>query len=202
MDHLVSSIVTATKAMSWVEILANITFAISVILCNYRKWENYPIGIVGTIAFFFVFWQAKLYNVALLQIWLTAVQMYGWWFWLRGKEGSAPPISRAGLPWWLWATVFTVVTTGALSLITSHFGGAMPIADASLFALSVVAQFFLDRKKLENWIVWFVINTISIPLFWSQELYLTALIYAGFWVNAIFGYFMWLKEYRSYAKAV
>lgn len=200
MNDILKSIVTAAQHMSLLEIVANITFAVSVILCNFRSWKNYPIGIVGTVCFFFVFWQAKLYNLALLQVWLTAVQAYGWWFWLYGKKGSPPPITRVSANWWGLGIAFTVIVGYLLSVISAHFGGAMALADATLFALSVVAQFYLDRKKLENWIVWFIINTISIPLFWSQGLYLTAVIYGFFWANAIVAFFMWLKEYRSYTK--
>ncbi len=198
MNDILTSIVTAAQHMSWLEIVANLTFAASVLLCNFRRWENYPIGIVGTMAFFLVFWHAKLYNLALLQVWLTAVQAYGWWFWLYGKKGAPPPITRVSKNWWILGTVFTVVVGYLLSVISAHFGGAMALADATLFSLSVVAQFFLDRKKLENWGVWFLINTISIPLFWTQGLYLTAVIYAVFWVNAILAFFMWLTEYKSF----
>lgn len=198
MNDILQSVVTAAKAMSPLEIVANITFAASVILCNFRSWKNYPLGIIGTICFFFVFWHAKLYNLAILQVWLTAVQAYGWWFWLYGKKGSPPPITRVSLLWWMGGLIFTTIAGLTLATVSAHLGGAMAIPDALLFALSVVAQFFLDRKKLENWIVWFIINTISIPLFWSQGLYLTAIIYSFFWGNAIVAFFMWLKEYRSY----
>lgn len=198
MNDILQSIVAAAHQMSWLEIVANLTFAASVILCNYRRWENYPLGIVGTICFFFVFWHARLYNLAATQVWLTGVQVYGWWFWLYGKNGSAPPITRAWPGWLAWSAVFTAFTTLLTSSISAHFGGAMSFADAGIFALTVVAQFYMDRKKLENWIVWLVINSISVPLFWYEGLYLTSLIYAGFWVNAFFGYFMWLKEYNSY----
>lgn len=199
MNDILKAIVTAAQTMSPLEIAANLTFAASVILCNFRRWENYLLGVVGTICFFFVFWHAKLFSLALLQVWLTGVQLYGLWYWVRGNKGSSPPITRATGGWWLIAFVFTSITTFALSEVTSRLGAPMAVADAALFSLSVVAQFFLDRKKLENWLIWFAINTISIPLFWSQGLYLTAIIYAGFWVNAIIAYHMWRKEYRSYS---
>ncbi len=199
MTDILHSIVVAAQKMGPLEVTANITFAISVLLCNYRRWENYPIGIIGTILFFFVFWQVKLYGLAITQIWLTGVQAYGWWFWLYGKKGSPPPITRAWPGWMAWSFVFVGAVTLLTASISSHFGGAMALPDAGIFALTVVAQFYLDRKKLENWIVWLLINTISIPLFWLQGLYLTALIYAGFWVNAIVAFFMWLKAYKAQA---
>lgn len=197
MPDILNSIVEAALAMSWLEILATSASLACVILAIYRKVWNYPIGIVGTIAFFFFFWKVGLYSSALLQIFFTAVQLYGWWYWLKGNKGTKPPITRVDRKWVIGGVAAAGLFAIGLSLITGAMGAKMALADAAIFGLSVVAQFFLDRKKLENWTVWIGVNVISIYVYGSQGLALTTGLYVIFLFTAALGYWEWLKEYRK-----
>lgn len=201
MPDIWQSIVTAAQAMSWLEVVATVFSAACVFLAVKRKVINYPIGIVGTIAFFFVFWNIGLYSSAMLQVFFTAVQVYGWWFWLRGDKGSKPQITRVDRKWIIGGLVAAGAGALGLSLITGAVGAKMALADAVIFGLSVVAQFFLDRKKLENWTVWIAVNVMSIYVYGTQGLALTTLLYVVFLFNAFYGYWEWNKEYRGYTKA-
>lgn len=88
LDFLTSPITVFGGATNWLEVIASITFGISVILANFRHKILYPIGIIGTILFFFVFWFANLYSSAGLQVYFTFIQLYGWWFWMKGNKGA------------------------------------------------------------------------------------------------------------------
>src|SRR5690606_4513231 len=82
----------------------------------------------------------------------------------------------------------------AIYLLLSRFTDSdVPRIDAFLTAGSLVGQFLLSRKKLENWHMWIVIDTIFIGLYIHKHLYLTALLYALFVVMATFGLFAWKK---------
>ncbi len=197
MPDIWTNIVAAAHAMTWLEVVATVFSAVCVFLAVKRKVISYPIGIVGTIAFFFVFWRIGLYSSAMLQVFFTAVQVYGWWFWLKGDKGAKPLITRVNRNWIIGGVAAALIGGFGLSLITGALGAKMALADAGIFGLSVVAQFFLDRKKLENWIVWIGVNVISIYVYGSQGLALTTLLYVIFLVNAFYGYWEWRKAFRS-----
>lgn len=178
---------------SILEIAASLITIACVVLAARNKIISYPVGIIGTILFFFVFWSANLYASALLQLYFIPVQLYGWWFWTRGDKGKEPDITD-----WPWASVGGVIflavplTFGAATLLQK----AMPEQvlaqwDVSILTFSIAAQFLLDRRIMKSWWVWLLVNTISVPLYASQGLYLTSIVYAILWVNAFHGYFRW-----------
>jgi nicotinamide mononucleotide transporter len=199
--------------MTGVEIGATAASALCVFLAVHRKWISYPIGIIGTVLFFFLFWDMQLYASAALQVFFTAVQIYGWWFWLRGQKYNAtsngeiktfrskPPItSIKTFP--LWASIIGVATVISAScalgvFLDNHTEAPMPYADSFIFGASVIAQFLLDRKKLENWFVWIAVNIASIYVYFAQDLQLTGWLYVAFLLNAGYGYYEWRKEYKT-----
>lgn len=69
--------------------------------------------------------------------------------------------------------------------------------DSAIFALSALAQFLLDRKKLETWIVWALVNVLSVFVYASQELWLTTALYCGLLANCAWGWSEWRKEFLN-----
>lgn len=91
----------------------------------------------------------------------------------------------------------TVLLTVVFSLSLIHWTDAeLPIADSFVAAASLVAQFLLATRYLENWIYWIVIDTVGVGLFAYKELYPTAILYALFWAMAIVGFVHWLQAFR------
>lgn len=196
MPDFINSLMTVT----WLEGFAALATAICVYLAVKRNILTYPIGIAGTIAYFFVFWGAELYSSAALQIVFFATQVYGWWYWLFGDKGFKPRISRVNMNWLLGGAGVVVAGSFGLGAITGAFGAELARLDAVIFSASIVAQFFMDRKKLESWAVWGVVNVVSIFVYGSMGLALTTILYAVLLVNAFFGYLAWRKELVGYAK--
>jgi nicotinamide mononucleotide transporter len=187
--------------MGMLEIFATIFTVACVLLANVRSTWQYPIGIIGTTLFFFLFWQIGLYSSAVLQILFCAVQIYGWWFWLKGDNGNKPKIKAFDFYKWgagaLIGTLF--LGAGIGHLVGTFSGAAMPTMDAQILSFSLLAQFMLDRKIKENWLVWAIVNAVSVYVYASQGLMITTVLYAGLFINAFVGYFLWNKEYKGYA---
>lgn len=183
--------------MTGLEIVATVLTVACVGLANYRSTWQYPVGIAGTIAFFFVVWGAGLYANAGLQVFFIGVQLYGWWYWLRGGLNyTKPPITEFGKD----ATFTGAFTFAALAMFLGYVFRntiVMSSIDCAVFGLSVFAQFLLDRKKIENWIVWAVVNAGSIYLYAASGLYLLTGLYAGLLINTFIAYRMWKKEYNA-----
>lgn len=162
-----------------------------------RNIWTYPIGLIGTTLYFFFFLPQSL-PLALLQVVFTVDQLYGWWFWIWGDKGKAPPIRRSG---WertiLWSAVAALGGYIFGKYMSQYPTALMGPWDTAIAATSLVAQLFLDRKKLENWGIWLVVNTVSVYFFWTQGWYASAILYVILWFNAFYGYREWKREYDS-----
>lgn len=179
--------------MTGLEIIATVLTVACVGLANFRSTWQYPVGILGTVAFFFVVWSAGLFANAGLQVFFLFVQLYGWWYWLYGNKGEKPRITTFG-----WdMTAAWIVLSAAIFAFAGNFLGLLPL-DGAVFGLSVFAQFLLDRKKIENWVVWAVVNVASVYLYLGAELYLLAALYAGLLINTGVAFAMWKDELDAY----
>ena len=69
--------------------------------------------------------------------------------------------------------------------------------DAVTTILSLVAQYLLCRKRIENWWFWIAADLIYVPLYLQRALPLTALLYAGFLVLCGLGLRAWRHSLRS-----
>ncbi|GIS87207.1 MAG: hypothetical protein CM1200mP17_17750 [Woeseia sp.] len=67
----------------------------------------------------------------------------------------------------------------------------MPFIDALTTWGAVVTTYMVAKKLLENWIYWFVIDSISIYLFVSRELYFTAFLFLVYLFIIVIGYRSW-----------
>ncbi|HSS98085.1 MAG TPA: nicotinamide riboside transporter PnuC [Terriglobales bacterium] len=181
--------------MNWTEIFGFVTGATSVLLAVYESAWNWPVGIANNIFFLILFWHAKLYADALLQIVYIVISIFGWWNWLFGGVGrSKLLIARTRWSAHLWLAVATVASTAGLTFLLRRFTDSnVPFGDGLTTALSLTAQYMLSKKLLENWWVWMTADVIYVALYCYKSLYLTGVLYAIFFAMCIVGYFEWRK---------
>ncbi|WP_374434480.1 nicotinamide riboside transporter PnuC [Inhella sp.] len=176
------------------ELAANAVTALSILLAARNHLATWPLGILGCLLFGWQFWQAQLYADATLQLFFIATSAWGWWHWQGGRQPAravSHASGRAVLAGVLLAVAVCVGYGGLLQALTDAW---MPFVDAAVLGLSVVAQWLLMQRKLATWGFWLAVNTLSVPLFASRGLTLTAVLYAAFWVNALYGYWHWRRQ--------
>lgn len=198
MDWLTQSIPTPLEIASLVFTVASIYFAVK------RNIWTYPVGIIGTILYGIFYTgvsdpKALSTPMIVLQVVFTIDQVYGWWFWLYGDKGKIPPIRRLGSGWSGWfcavLAIFTVLGYGAKNFAPWL---QMGIIDTQVLGLSLLAQFMLDRKWIENWLVWLVVNPLTVVLSIEQQAYATAILYGLLTLNVLWGWTAWRKELNGY----
>jgi nicotinamide mononucleotide transporter len=182
--------------MSLTETLGFLTGAVCVWLAVRQNIWNWPIGIANNIFYLVVFFKAKLYADAGLQIVYVAISAYGWWSWLRGGEQrSELTVTRLRLLHGIYIGVATAISAVGLTWILRSFtDSTVPMLDAVTTALSLAAQYMISRKILENWTVWIIADVIYIGLYAYKSLYLTSLLYLVFLVMCVFGHIRWHYE--------
>ena len=208
--------------LNWLEVFAVFTSYSCTWLCTRQSRWNYPIGIITTAAYSLLFYQWGMLALAIFNLYLVFSLIYGWFRW--GRDDDTRPVTTVPFRWYAGYGSFGLVILGLFLLINALFNpvgiaGLNPI-DVGLAVGSGVAQLLLDNKKLENWIVWALVDIVSIPFFlcaglatvtmanvsipliisivsnplsWQGGLTLVAFQYIFFLVNTGIGYIAWKK---------
>jgi nicotinamide mononucleotide transporter len=182
----------AAGLASWLESVSFVTGAVCVWLAVKEKVWNFPIGLVNAATFSVVFFQAQLFADAGLQIVYFVMILIGWYLWLRGGVNRTElRVARAGRREMLVLAGLTAATTVGLWRTLHLYGGSASFWDALTTSMSLSAQWLLNKKRVENWLVWIAVNVIYVPLYLYKDLYLTALLYLVFLAMAVIGHKQW-----------
>jgi nicotinamide mononucleotide transporter len=179
---------------------------LNVWLVTRQSLWSWPLGALNAVFYAVVFARTGLYADTGLQGAYFVLSLYGWWCWWRGAarttghDAARAPLPVARTPARL-AFLLGVVGGGTWLLLatgTSRLpGAALPWLDAALVAASLVAQWMMTRKLLENWLLWIAVDVIYVGLFINRQLPLTAVLYAVFLGLATHGYIVWRRSYRQ-----
>lgn len=176
------------------EIAANGFNTASIILAGRNSAHTWWTGIVGCVLFGLVFFWARLYADLTLQSFFILTSIAGWWGWLHGNKGTELPVRCTRANWLVGLAGGGVVVAAGYGFLLRHFTNAYaPFLDSVILAFSVLGQFLLMGRRVENWWCWLLVNTIAVPLYAARGLYLTAALYTGFWVNAVVSLRSWQR---------
>jgi nicotinamide mononucleotide transporter len=189
--------------MSPVEIVAVVFGLLCVWLTTRQNVWCWPTGLVQVVLFVYVFFQAGLYSDVLLHLIYIVLQFYGWYHWLHGgRDRQPPPVTRlARAAAGGWAVVAVLGTGGLGSAMARLPDSALPYWDAAIAVLSLIAQYLLARKVLENWLIWIAVDVLAVGVYTAKGLYLTAGLYAVFLGLATLGYVAWKRAPSAPAPA-
>jgi len=183
-------------AQHWAEVLGFVTGAICVILSVVRNVWTYPIGIANNVVFVVLFVTNGLYANAGLQVVVAVLGAHGWWRWTRRVEQDSEYAVRTPAGRITPLAVIALAGTALLGWALIAWVGEPPTAgwlDAGTTAVSMIAQYMLNRKWIENWWVWFAVDLVYIGLYGTTGLWLTAVLYAGFAVLCVIGFLSWRR---------
>ena len=185
--------------MSYLEIFATVFTLICVWLTVKRSIWCWPAGIIGVSAYFFVFFEAKLYADMGLQLIFLVQSIYGWYFWLHGKQDDEEkvPIRLLNSKERLFAGLLIAVLVAVIGTLTARLTDTdVAYLDATVASISLVANLLLARKVLDNWALWIFVDVVYIGLFYYKGLYLTSALYLVFFFMATAGLLQWRKQWQ------
>ena len=177
------------------EIFAVLFAIIYLLLAVKQDVRCWYAAILSSSLYFFIMLSAKLYMEAYLQIFYILMAVYGWLQWNKVNGTETKFIVRT------WSIKQHVIVISMIlmfayisgSLLNIYTKAALPFIDAFTTWGAIVATYMVAKKLLENWIYWFVIDSISILLFLSRELYLTSILFFVYLIIIYFGYRSWTK---------
>ena len=210
--------------LSWIEAVGPVAGLLCIWLASLEKIVNYLFGLINVTLFAIIFFQIQLYASLLLQLFFFAANLYGWYAWSRQTSQNEAELQIRWLPLpkalsWLAACVvaialmtlyidpvFAVLTRVAVNVIQAMGVNvvmptlqpdAFPFWDSCMMVLSIAAMVLMTRKYVENWLLWVIINVISVAIFALQGVYAMALEYLILTFIALNGSRMWMNSARE-----
>lgn len=181
--------------MTLIEIVAAVFTLVSVWLSVKKNKLLWPTGIIGIGSYFWLFYTVQLYADFGLQFVYLAQSIYGWWYWSGKKERIEPPITR------MYPGEQSSYIAGAVGItylltmfLVNYTNASLPFFDALCSTISLIANWLLAKKKIENWFLWIFVDVIYVGVFLYKDLYLSAALYGLFFFMAIRGYIEWKRS--------
>lgn len=210
--------------LSWIEAIGTVAGLLCIWLASLEKISNYAFGLINVTLFAIIFFQIQLYASLLLQLFFFGANLYGWYAWSRQNNDNQAVLQIRWLTLpkalgWLAAIViaiglmtvyidpvFAFLTRVAVSVMQSLGMNvtqpvlepdAFPFWDSCMMVLSIAAMILMTRKYVENWILWVIVNMISVVIFALQGVYAMSLEYLLLMFVAVNGGRMWSRSARQ-----
>lgn len=188
---------------NWVELLGAILGLLYILLSiRQNKW-CWPIGLITSLLYIYVFLVTKFYADMLLQIYYVGASIFGWYNWTQGgKNGKhVLPVRWVKIREWPWIVAVTALLFMVMAYVLAHHTDSpIPYWDAFTTAGSFVATWMLAKKMIENWLFWIVVDAVSLGLYIYKGLYATLVLFVVYTLLAIIGYLQWRNELKNRAK--
>jgi nicotinamide mononucleotide transporter len=186
---------------SCLEAVAVVFGIVSVYLSTQENIWSWPTALVNVALFSALFLRSGLYSDTGLQVVYFVLSLYGWYEWLYGGAGhTAITVSRTSGRTWIVLGGIGVVAWALLGSITSRLPGtALPYVDAATTTVSLLAQWMMTRKLIENWLIWIAVDVVYVGMFIYKGLYLTAFNYGIYLALAVLGYIAWKRSLATAA---
>ncbi len=184
--------IRSTSILEWVAVCSSIIY---VILAARKMILCWLFAFISSALYVYICFSANLYLESALQLFYVVMAVIGYLLWNRASKGQIIK----------WPVKYHVINL-SLSTLTALFLGylfsvytdqASPYVDASTTVFSLVATFMVTKKVLENWIYWIIIDAVSVYLYFSRDLHLTAMLFVIFTLLAIAGYVSWNNTMKT-----
>ena len=209
---------------NYIEIFGAATGILYVFLEIRQNIWLWPVGIITSGVYIWVFFTGKIYADMSLQVYYLVISILGWYWWVKGtrlrtqdagQNKNSPFEGGEGDVYTTETSEKLVVTrlklkTGIILLIVFmllftlmwQFLGRLtdspvPGRDAFITSLSIIATWMLARKIYEHWYLWIVVNTASVILFIARGLYPTVLLYLVYCTMSFVGLRAWKRTIRE-----
>lgn len=189
------------RAQSPAESLA-VILAMAYLLLVIRQniWCWVCAGISSSI-YVWLFVVANLYMESMLYAFYVGMALYGWFTWRAGElDGEHLPIRVWPVRTHVVAGIIIFMLAAAIGWCLSRYTqAAFPYIDSMTTFAAIWATYLVARKVFENWWYWLLIDLVSIAIYWSRGLELTAVLFVLYVLLIPVGMLQWRKAYRAQA---
>jgi nicotinamide mononucleotide transporter len=198
---MIDFFINAYKNASALQILLEtIAFVFGILSVWYAKKEHiavYPTGLIATTITVYLLYNAHYLGDMIINLYFSIMSIYGWYNWKKQNNNNNLRITQATPKEQLYGFGFFMVTIIVVIKIYNYFGYPIKIDnyfDILASGIFFTAMWYMANKKIENWILWIIGNSIVVPLYAYRGLGMLALQYIIFTILAVLAYIEWKKH--------
>ncbi len=190
------NIITDWVLVNYIELLATVSGLLYIYFSVKQNILLWLFGIISSALYIYVYFSAKFYADMSLQFYYLVISFYGWYFWIFGKTKNSQTlkISRTNKKTALVLLALTILFFGIYVFILKFTDTDVIYWDSFTTAAGITATWMLVKKKIEQWIIWVIVDFVSIILYVYKELYITAILFVVYTILAVVGYYQWKKD--------
>ncbi len=188
MDTLLSFNFAGFNGLELIACLIGLAYIVLEYKADVRMW---PLYILMSGAYILIFWHNRIYGLMLVNLYYVLAGIYGWWRW--GKKRSDSHLRFSSWKDWLVYLPATALMSFLFYLFLEKSGSSVPLADSLMTALSLLATWMLACKRIDQWIVWLVVNGMQCLVFYHQGLYPSSVYYGIYTIVSACGFIHWTR---------
>lgn len=158
------------------------------------------VGIIMPIVHGALYFDSGLYADAGMNVYYVLAGLYGWIIWNNKKKSNAVAnkISRTPIKTFVTlSAIFIVIYALIVYILINFTNSKVPYADGFTTALSIIAMWMLSRKYVEQWLVWLIVDIVTVALYIYKDIPITAALYTLYSCLAVVGYLRWVKMMKE-----
>jgi nicotinamide mononucleotide transporter len=183
-----------------------------VILVAKGRIFNYYLGLANVIGYAYIAYGYQLWGEVMLNaLYFLPMQFVGLWIWTRNKDAAVKDkvevkflTTDSRVIWFLMSIVATVM----YGLWLQHLEDPVPFLDSASTVLSIIAMILMAWRYMEQWVLWIVVDIVSIVIWYLVVLdkgtndIAMLVMWSAYLINAVYGFLMWIKMYKAQEKLI
>ncbi len=185
---------------NYIELLGAVLGFAYIFLSIRQHIFTWPVGLVTSAIYVYVFLVSKFYADMLLQVYYVGVSIYGWYFWLKGNPNSDTELKVSRMPRKFYLPLIGITIVLFLVFLFGlkyYTDSPVPFGDSLTTAMSIVATWMLARKYLEHWLIWIFVDFFSAFLYGFKGLWPTVILFLVYTGMAAVGYRSWRTDLKK-----
>ena len=179
-----------------IDAIAAISGIFCVVLCAKGKRSQYFWGFFNILGYIIVTWIHKYYGEVMLNaIYYLPLQFIGYYVWTKNIDEKQNEVKGKKLN--IKYSVILLILTGLgiilYQFLLNHLGGTHPLLDSASTVISITANLLMVLRYREQWLLWIVIDIITVIMWWNVKDYIMVTMWAVYLINAFYGYYNWSK---------
>lgn len=188
---------TLLMSSGWELTALTLALAYLVLAAHQRQW-CWLAAAVSCSIYAVIFWQARLYMEAVLQVIYIVMAGYGWWRWQHVSSENEVTVIKFAWQWhvkqWLWLTPVSI----GIALALQQFTDADAVwLDTFTTCFSLLATWLIAQKAFETWWYWLVIDSVYVYLYVSKGFVATALLFVLYVMLVVYAMYRWRADNQT-----
>ncbi len=192
--HEAVSYASGIKVMEFAGLVFGLLCVWLLIKQNILTW---PTGIIYVFISLVIFIKAKLYADFILHIFFLVLNVYGWYYWVTAANRSKAQVPVTPTKGLQMAGLIILSAVGVYvsgKLLVEFTDASLPYWDSTTSILSISAMWLTAKKKLENWLIWLVVDVLATGIYYYKGLYFYSILYLVYTGMAVAGYISWRRS--------